>query len=95
MERQPARDAIGARVEVSVGDRKMVQELRSGSSFMSQSDLRLHFGLGDDESVEKIEVYWPYPSSRDSPTDVAANQFIEITEGNGITARRLVTDLSK
>ena len=89
------RDAIGARVEVSVGDRKMVQEVRSGSSFMSQSDFRLHFGLGDHESVEKIEVDWPYPSSRDSLKDVAANQFIEITEAKGITARRLVTDLSK
>ena len=73
----------------------MVQEVRSGSSFMSQSDFRLHFGLGDHESVEKIEVDWPYPSSRDSLKDVAANQFIEITEGKGITARKLLSDLSK
>ncbi len=80
--------AIGARVTVTSGGRRMVQEVRSGSSFMSSSDLRLHFGLGEHESVEKIEVDWPYRSSRESLSNVAANQFIEITEGKGITARK-------
>ena len=87
---QSNRNAIGARVEVYVGGRKIVQEIRSGSSFMSQSDFRLHFGLGEHDSVEKIEIRWPYPASRDTLMEVAANQFIEITEGKGITERKLV-----
>ena len=85
---QSNRNAIGARVEVSVGDRTLVQEVRSGSSFMSHGDFRLHFGLGDAETVEIIDVHWPYPSSRDRVVDVPANQFIEITESRGITARK-------
>ena len=85
---QSNRNAIGARVEVYVGGRTIVQEVRSGSSFMSQSDFRLHFGLGEHDSVEKIEIRWPYPASRSSLKEMAANQFVEITEGKGITERR-------
>ena len=82
------RSAIGARVTVTAGDRKIVQEVRSGSSFMSSSDLRLHFGLGAHESVDRIDVDWPYDTPRDTAINVAANQFIEITEGKGVTARK-------
>lgn len=81
------RSAIGARVTVTAGARKMVQEVRSGSSFMSSSDLRLHFGLGDSETVDRVEVDWPYRSSRDSISGLDASQFLEITEGKGLTAR--------
>ena len=51
--------AIGARVEVYAGALIQSDEVRSGSSFLSQSDLRLHFGLGDAKGVEKAVVYWP------------------------------------
>ena len=81
------RSAIGARVTVEAGSRLMVQEVRSGSSFMSSSDLRLHFGLGDYERVGKIVVDWPHLSSSDTVDDLATNQFLEITEGEGVTAR--------
>ena len=83
------RSAIGARVSVYVGNRVLVQEVRSGSSFMSSNDLRLHFGLGDSAKVQKVVVDWPSPSSRDTFGELASGQFLEITEGEGITARSL------
>lgn len=79
------RSAIGARVTVQAGSRVMVQEVRSGSSFMSSNDLRLEFGLGTSPRVDTIEVEWPYPSSQDTLTDLAPDQFLEITEGVGVT----------
>ncbi len=82
------RSGIGARVTVLAGERRLVQEVRSGSSFQSSSDLRLHFGLGATESVERVVVDWPHPSARDILTGVRPDQFLEITEGEGITARR-------
>ena len=53
------RAAIGARVEVYGGGLVQTDEVRSGASYLSQSDLRLHFGLGDAEEVERVVVYWP------------------------------------
>jgi len=82
------RSGIGARVVVTAGGRRMVQEVRSGSTFLSQSDLRLHFGLGTAKQVDKIEIRWPYPKSFETLDNVAANQFVTVTEGAGITASR-------
>lgn len=53
------RSAIGARVELAAGGRRQVREIRSGGSYLSQSDLRLHFGLGEATSVESVEIRWP------------------------------------
>ncbi len=53
------RDGIGARVTVFAGHRKYVQEVRSGSSYISSSDLRIHFGLGASTTINRIEVFWP------------------------------------
>lgn len=53
------RDAIGARVEVRAGGRRQVDEVRSGSSYLSQSDLQLHFGLGGATQVDQVEIRWP------------------------------------
>ncbi len=81
------RDAIGARVSVTVGERELVQEVRSGSSFMSHSDFRLHFGVGEAELVDKIDIEWPYPDSAETIRDVPVNHFITVVEGTGITAK--------
>ncbi len=56
-------DAIGARVEVVAGGRVRIDEVRSGSGYLSQSDFRLHFGLGRD-SVEQVRVRWPDGSTQ-------------------------------
>ena len=53
------RSAIGARVEVMSGGRTQVQEVRSGGSYCSQSELTLTFGLGNAPSVERVRVHWP------------------------------------
>ena len=53
------RDGIGARITLKVGKRTLVDEVRSGSSYDSQSDLRVHFGLGASAKMDSIEVRWP------------------------------------
>ncbi len=53
------RDGIGAKIRVKAGDRILVDEVRSGSSYDSNNDMRVHFGLGRNESVEWVEVRWP------------------------------------
>jgi hypothetical protein len=78
------RSGIGARVKVRLGKRELVQEVRSGSTFMSQSDLRLHFGLGADKSADEVTVRWP-SGAEQSVKNVEANQFVTITEQEGIT----------
>ena len=82
------RSAIGARVSVVAGTRRMVQEVRSGSSFMSSHDFRLHFGLGRNAEARRIEIDWPSSRPREVLAGIAANQFLEITEGEGVTATR-------
>jgi enediyne biosynthesis protein E4 len=80
------RDAVGARVRVTAGGRTQVRDLRAGSSYLGQNDLRLHFGLGDAAIVERVEVRWP--SDRvEIVTSVAANQIVTIQEGRGIVGR--------
>ena len=53
------RTAIGARVRVTTGKQTQMDEVHSGDSVMSQSDLRLHFGVGGATTIDRIEVKWP------------------------------------
>ncbi len=53
------RSALGARVKVTAGGKTQVDEVRSGGSYLSQNDLRLHFGLGAATEVDRIEIKWP------------------------------------
>jgi hypothetical protein len=53
------RSAIGARVRLTAGGRTQIDEVRSGGSYLSQSDLRLHFGLGSAARIDRIAVDWP------------------------------------
>jgi hypothetical protein len=77
---QSNRDAIGARVTLRVGQARMVQEVRSGSSYLSSSDLRLHFGLGVNTRVDAIDVLWPNGETEEFPgTNV--DRFLTLTEG--------------
>jgi len=56
--RQGAVEAIGTRVLIGTGDLRQVREVQTGSSFQSQSDTRLHFGLGQAIAAD-IEIAWP------------------------------------
>jgi hypothetical protein len=77
------RSAIGARVAVQAGGLHLIDEVRSGGSFCSQSDLRLHFGLGATSAAGRVEVAWP-SGARDVVSDVAAGQIVTLREGAGL-----------
>jgi hypothetical protein len=82
------RTAIGARVRVVTGTHTQTDEVHSGTSVMSQSDLRLHFGLGQSKIVDLIEVKWPTTQKVERFTNVEVNQMIIIKEGAGIVGRQ-------
>ncbi|MGB6629812.1 MAG: CRTAC1 family protein, partial [Terriglobales bacterium] len=76
------RDAVGARVYVYVGSRRISGEVQTGSSFISQNDPRVHIGLADDTSYERIEVQWP-GGEREVFSGGKANQIIVLKQGTG------------
>jgi hypothetical protein len=80
------RDGIGAQVTVFSGERRWMQEVRSGSSYISSSDLRLHFGLGAASTVDRIAVRWP-SGLREvfhlQGKDRKADRFVTLVEGTG------------
>jgi hypothetical protein len=78
------RTAIGARARVVTGNHTQMNEVASGGSVMSQSDLRLHFGLEQAKVVDLIEVKWPTTQEIEKFTRVEANQILTIREGAGI-----------
>lgn len=79
-------DAIGASVTVTSGERKQFDEVRSGGSFISQSDFRLHFGLGKFASAD-VSVRWMDGKTETIPS-VAANQIVTIQEGKGVLRKQ-------
>jgi hypothetical protein len=70
-------DAIGAVVTARTGAVAQKRLVQSGSSYISQEDLRLHFGLGSAMTVDSIEVKWP-DGTTTTRTNVKANQILEI-----------------
>lgn len=78
------RDAIGAQVKVRAGALVQTAEVRSGCCYLSQSDMRLHFGLGDAEKVDAIEVLWPSGKKETFAVD-RINSIVELKEGTGIS----------
>jgi hypothetical protein len=85
---QSNRDGIGARLRLTAPGRTQMREVKAGSSYLGQNDLRQHFGLGAATRVERLEVKWP--SGRvDVVQDLPADQIVTIREGSGIVDRRL------
>ncbi len=78
------RTAIGARARVITGKHIQMDEVHSGTSVMSQSDLRLHFGVGTAETIDAIEIKWPTTQKVERFTQVKVNQILTIREGAGI-----------
>ena len=74
------KDAIGARVKITAGDKEQIAQKKSACGYLSQSDPRIHFGLDDQTSIEKIEVIWPSGSTQ-VIENVEAGKIITITEG--------------
>ena len=80
------RTAIGARVEVTANEKKQMKELQSQSSFLSCSDFRLHFGLGN-ALLADVSVRWPN-AQRLSLAGLKADQLYTIKEGTGVVPNR-------
>ena len=81
------RDGIGAVVKVTAGSDWQSQMLRSGSSYLSASELVLTYGLAQHDRADSVEIRWP--SGRvETLSNVAAGQTITVTEGKGITSSR-------
>ena len=77
------RSAIGARVRITSGARSQIDEVMSGSSYYSQNDFRLHFGLGSATKVDSVEIAWP-SGLKESFKSLASNHLYVIQETKGI-----------
>jgi hypothetical protein len=80
------REAIGARVRVTTGSVTQRRDVLAGSSYLSQNDLRLHFGLGTSAAADVLEVRWP-SGKTETLRGVTAGQILTIEEGKGIVTR--------
>ncbi len=80
------RAAIGARVTLTTGGASQIREVRSGSSYLSQNDLRLHFGLGSEASIDFTHILWP-SGSQETYQNLASDFIYTIVEGTGITEK--------
>jgi enediyne biosynthesis protein E4 len=80
---QSNKAAIGARVTVTAGDLVQFNEVRGGSSYLSQNDLRLHFGLAAHSAMDSVQIDWP-SGKRETYKQLAADLIYTIAEGSGI-----------
>ncbi len=80
-------EAIGARIRLTSGSRTQIRDVKAGSSYLSQNDLRAHFGLSVAARADRIEVVWP-SGRTETVANVPANQIITIEEGRGIVAHQ-------
>ncbi|NWG13425.1 MAG: CRTAC1 family protein [Acidobacteria bacterium] len=78
---------IGAKVRVTGGGLTQFDEVRSGGSYLSSPDSRLHFGLGPAVRVDRIEIEWP-GGAAETIRDVTADQLLVIKEGSGVVRRK-------
>ena len=77
------RAAIGARVTVKAGSLVQIDEVRGGASYLSQNDLRLHFGLASNDKMSEVSIRWPNGET-EALQNVPADFIYTITEGKGI-----------
>ncbi|MGE5326235.1 MAG: CRTAC1 family protein, partial [Deltaproteobacteria bacterium] len=77
------RDGIGAEVKVTAGGITQWDEVRSGGSYLSSSDLRLHFGVGSATTIERMEVHWP-SGKTDVISDAPVDRVLTVKEGQGL-----------
>ncbi len=80
------RSAIGAEIAVHTGSVTQTTEIRSGGSYLSQNDLRAHFGLAAFSTVDKVDIRWP-SGRRETLTHLAANRIYAVLEGKGVVNR--------
>jgi len=77
--------ALNARVRATAGDLVQLGEVVSGGSYLSQNDIRIHFGLGGHERVDKAQVQWP-DGKVETLTNLAADRFYTVREAVGVVS---------
>ena len=74
---------IGTKVVMKAGDLSLSKEVRSGASYLSQSDLRVHFGLGENSEIDTLKIHWQ-SGRREQFSNLKSDQILRIKEGHGI-----------
>jgi enediyne biosynthesis protein E4 len=87
------RDGIGARVKIVSGDLTQIDEVRSGGTYISQNDLRLHFGLEKRTKIDLLEIRWP-SGVVDKITNASVNKILTVKEGQGVIEQKDFKSLS-
>jgi hypothetical protein len=77
------RMAIGARLKIVAGGMTQTDEIHSGGSYLSQNDLRVHFGLAEATKIDEVEIRWP-SGAVDVVRDLETDEFYSVLEGKGI-----------
>jgi hypothetical protein len=80
------RDGIGARLRLTAGGRTYADQVTSGSSYLAQNDLRVHFGLGQGARADRLQIAWP-SGQVDVLAGLPANHVVTVREGQGETSR--------
>jgi enediyne biosynthesis protein E4 len=75
--------AIGARLKIVAGGMTQTEEIHSGGSYLSQSDLRVHFGLNTATKIESVEIRWP-SGKIETLKNLETDKFYSVLEGQGI-----------
>jgi hypothetical protein len=79
--------ALNGRVRATAGDLVQLREVFSGGSYLSQHDLRIHFGLGAHDHLDRAEILWPN-GEKETLTNLAADQFYVVREGKGVVSTK-------
>jgi hypothetical protein len=79
--------ALNARVRATAGELVQLGEVISGGSYLSQNDLRLHFGLGSHERLDRADIIWP-GGKVETLTNLAADRFYIVREGSGVVSSK-------
>jgi len=81
--------AIGARVKITAGGVTQTEEIHSGGSYLSQNDLRVHFGLGAAKKIDSVEIRWP-SGKMETLKDLDEDKFYAVLEGQGVVPREKI-----
>jgi hypothetical protein len=81
--------AINARIKITAGGMTQTSQVLSGASYLSQTDLRQHFGLGSATKIDSVEIDWP-SGTVDTMKNLEADKFYSVLEGKGIVAREQI-----
>jgi hypothetical protein len=75
--------AIGARIKIVAGGVTQTAEVHSGGSYISQHDLRVHFGLADAKKIDSVEIVWP-AGKVETLSNLQTDKFYDVLEGSGL-----------